>query len=398
MNFNTDDEEDIEINSDSNKSDSEDNNGKKNGKNKKEKKREDINKTYNEVIGWMDEFREENKKLETEKINNQELLLWVEKFRPDTLSEVVSHEKIIKKFKIFIKSNYMPHILLNGPPGTGKTSTAIACAKEIYGDNYSSMVLEINASEKRGIEVMRNEIKKFICSKTVYSKNKKTLFKLVILDEADAMTTDAQTMLVSFVERYSINVRFFLICNYIKKISQAIQSRCIIFKFSPLNKKDIIIKINKLINLNILKITNDGIDTIIKISKGDMRKVLNILQVTNMAHKEVNSKNITTCIGYPTSKDIDTMYYNLTKQSFNDCLDNLKKIINKNGYSLNDVISELTDIIISKFMNNEIDKNKVLILLPGLSDIEINLTLSPDENIQLTGVVGYFQKAFFIKS
>lgn len=363
-------------------------------KSKKIKQRGNINKMYCEAIDWIDEFREEDKKLEKEKVVNSELLPWVEKFRPKKLSEVISHESTITTLQKFVQNNYFPHLLLSGPPGTGKTSAIMACAREMYGNSYSSMVLDINASEERGIEVVRNKIKEFICSKATFVQKKSMAFKLVILDEADAMTIDAQAMLVSFIERYSINVRFCLICNYIKKISQAIQSRCTIFKFSPLSKEDITKKINEVVEFNKIKITNDGIDTLIKTSRGDMRKVLNVLQVTSMAHEEVTSDTITTCIGYPTPNDMDKIFKLLTLKSYNECLTELEKLIEKNGYALTDIITELTDIIISKFMNKSIDQNKVSVILSNMRNIEMNLTLCPNENVQLTGLIGLFKLVY----
>lgn len=367
-------------------------------KNKKIKKRDDINKSYNDVLDWMEDFRNDDIRLEKEKeketSTTNELLPWVEKFRPKTLDEVISHDTIIATLKQFIVNKYFPHLLLSGPPGTGKTSAIMACARELYGSNYSLMVLDINASEERGIEVVRNKIRDFICTKAIFLPEKSSTFKLVILDEADAMTYDAQAMLVSFIERYSVNVRFCLICNYIKKISQGIQSRCTIFKFSPLSKADITKKINEVVKKNKIKITNDGIDTLIKTSRGDMRKVLNVLQVTSMAHKDITSKNITSCIGYPTPDDITKIYTLLSTKSYNECLSNLESIIEKNGYAVSDLVTELTDVVISKFMNKTIDQAKMMSILTNMREIEMNLTLCPNENIQLAGLVGIFKLVF----
>lgn len=365
-------------------------------KNKKGKKREDIRQSYNDVLDWIEDFRNDDIRLEKEqKIQpDNKLLPWVEKFRPKTLDDVISHEIIINTLRQFIENNYFPHLLLSGPPGTGKTSAIMACARQLYGTNYSLMVLDINASEERGIEVVRNKIRDFICTKAIFLPEKSSTFKLVILDEADAMTYDAQAMLVSFIERYSVNVRFCLICNYIKKISQSIQSRCTTFKFSPLTKNDIMKKINDVTEQNKIKISKDGIDTLIKTSKGDMRKVLNVLQVTSMGHTSITSESITSCIGYPTPNNMTQIYTQLTTKSFNECLKNLEQIVEKNGYAITDIISELTDMIINKFMNKSIDQAKIISILTNMRDIEMNLTLCPNENIQLAGLVGIFKLVF----
>jgi replication factor C subunit 3/5 len=383
-------EEKVTIESEDDKSEEESTNKKK----LKKPPREDIQKMYLEVLDWIDDFREEDKKFEAEKKPSTALLPWVEKFRPQTLDDVISHEIIIDTLKKFIANNYFPHLLLSGPPGTGKTSAIMACARQLYGDNYSLMVLDINASEERGIEVVRNKIKDFICTKAIFLQDKTNTFKLVILDEADAMTSDAQAMLVSFIERYSINVRFCLICNYINKISLPIQSRCTPFKFSPLNKVDIAKKITEVTQKNKLKITNDGIDTLIKTSRGDMRKVLNVLQVTSMAHTDITSKNITTCIGYPTPDDMNKIFTALTTKSYNACYEEVTKIIEKNGYALSDILTELVDIVISKFMNKAIDQKKIISLLSDMRNIEMNLTLCPNETIQVTGLIGLFKLVY----
>ena len=345
-------------------------------------------KMYEETMEWIEQFKEETA---IENIKKEKTTLpWVEKFRPKTLDEVISHTSIISTLKKFIEKKQFPHLILRGPPGTGKTSAIMACAKELYGKNYSVMVLDINASEERGIDVVRNKISDFVSTKGIFLSKNSSIFKLVILDEVDAMTIDAQSMLISVIEKFTINVRFCLICNYIKKISPAIQSRCTIFKFSPLSKYDITKKLKNIAKIINLNLTDDGIDTLIKLSKGDMRKVLNILQATHMIYNKINSKNITNCIGYPTPEDMNIIIHSLTTKKYNKCYDELYKIIIKNGYSLLDIITELTDSLMHNFMHKKISQDKIIIILSNLRDIEMNLTLCPNEYIQLAGLVGLF--------
>jgi len=362
---------------------------------KKEKKKIDTVKLYNETMEWMNQFKEGTAVVAQKKQNTT--LPWVEKFRPKSLNDVISHSIIISALKNFIKKKQFPHIILRGPPGTGKTSAIMACARELYGNNYSMMVLDINASEERGIEVVRNKISDFISTKPIFLEKNDSVFKMVILDEADAMTADAQAMLVSVIEKFTINVRFCLICNYIKKISPAIQSRCTIFKFSPLKHDDIKLKLNGVAKDLNIKLTNDGIETIIKISRGDMRKVLNILQATSMAYDVVNSKNVTTCIGYPTPQDMTLIYNLLTKSTYNKCYNDLYNMITKNGYSLLDIVTEITTIIMAEFMDKKISQEKISSLLLQLRELEMNLTLCPNDAIQLTSLVGLFILANQIK-
>jgi replication factor C subunit 3/5 len=358
-------------------------------KNKRKVKQSDIKQIFDDVMEWVDEFKVIDEISDDKKI---EKLPWVERFRPQKLDDVISHEINISTLKKLIKKNNMPHLLLSGPPGTGKTSTIMACMKELYGINYPIMVLEINASEERGIEVVRKKIRDFVTTKGFFSEGiQYSAYKMVILDEADAMTSDAQSMLVSMIEKYSMNIRFCLICNYAKKISPSIQSRCKILKFSPLDNKSISKKLKDIAKITKIKLTDDGIDTLIKISKGDMRRVLNILQVTSMIYSEINSNNITNCIGYPTEKNMNIIYESLIKDTFNDCYEKIGKIISINDYSINDIITEITTIILDKFINNKIKQSKFIKIISYMREIEMNLTVCPNEDIQLTGLIGSFR-------
>ncbi|GMI10300.1 hypothetical protein TrRE_jg11793 [Triparma retinervis] len=158
----------------------------------------------------------------------QEVALpWVEKYRPSSLTDLVAHEEIISVLTKLIESDKLPHLLLYGPPGTGKTSTIIAMAKKMYGEKkYKGMVLELNASDERGIDVVRNQIREFAGTRQLFSSGT----KLILLDECDAMTSDAQFALRRIIEKYSTSTRFCLICNYVSKIIPALQSRCTRFR------------------------------------------------------------------------------------------------------------------------------------------------------------------------
>ncbi|CAE6449621.1 unnamed protein product, partial [Rhizoctonia solani] len=185
--------------------------------------------------GKQKEAPEENFKDDT--------LPWVEKYRPVTLSDVVSHQDITSTIERFIEKNRLPHLLFYGPPGTGKTSTIVAVARRIYGNDYKKQILELNASDDRGIEVVREQIKQFAETRTLFNKG----FKLIILDEADMMTQAAQAALRRVIEQYTRNVRFCIICNYVNKITPAIQSRCTRFRFSPLPIPEVEKRVNMVI-------------------------------------------------------------------------------------------------------------------------------------------------------
>lgn len=197
------------------------------------------------------------------------------------------HQDILATINKFVDTNRLPHLLLYGPPGTGKTSTILALARRIYGsENMRQMVLELNASDDRGIDVVREQIKTFASTKQIFTLGASAAraggglgnFKLIILDEADAMTNTAQMALRRIMEKYTANTRFCIIANYSHKLSPALLSRCTRFRFSPLKEQDIRVLVDKVIEEENVKITAEATDSLVKLSKGDMRRALNVLQ------------------------------------------------------------------------------------------------------------------------
>jgi len=319
---------------------------------------------------------------------NKQNLPWVEKYRPLNFEQMISHTHIIETLQNFIKNKSLPHLLFYGPPGSGKTSLIKVCAKQLYGDQYNLMVLEINASEDRGIEVVRSLITQFVSTKNVFSNNP-NMFKLIILDEADAMTSDAQKILRKVIEKYTKNTRFCLTCNYIKKISLALQSRCIKFRFSPLSSNLIKERIIQVSEIEKITYNDSGLDTIIDRSKGDMRKILNILQTTSMSYDIVSSDTVNKCLGYPSIKDINSIYNSLVKKSFNHSYQLLNNMIFTNGYSINDIIYELYQKLIITVNTKENNLNEIKIL-NMLANLEYTNLLCTSETLQVSAIVGIF--------
>lgn len=219
-------------------------------------------------------------------VEAEDSLPWVEKYRPDTLDDVSGHRDILATINKFVEVSRLPHLLLYGPPGTGKTSTILALARKIYGTrNMRQMVLELNASDDRGIDVVREQIKTFASTKQIFSSMPKTGdtpslagFKLIVLDEADAMTAVAQMALRRIMEKYTANTRFCIIANYTHKLSPALLSRCTRFRFSPLKEQDIRRLVDLVIEKEDIRIEPEAVDSLVRLSKGDMRRALNVLQ------------------------------------------------------------------------------------------------------------------------
>lgn len=325
---------------------------------------------------------------------NDEKLPFVERFRPKTLDEVISHHDIIHTLKSFIKTQNIPHLLFYGPPGTGKTSTIEAFVTELYGeDNVEFMTMNINASEERGIEIVRNKISNFVKTGPVYrvhTDKKLPVYKFVILDEADAMTLDAQATLRKVIESYTYNARFCLICNHIKGIDDAIRSRCTVFKFSSLDYDSVVDRILEIAKISDVSITDDGLHMMWKLSNGDMRKVLHMIQVISIAYKTITADVITCFHKYPTDKDINRLYEVFTCGEIGKSVQELNKIVRNKGYALIDIINELSQCIVQHIINQSIDKKMGTDVILRLRDIEMNLIVTQDTQLQIMAIASVF--------
>ncbi|KAK9513049.1 hypothetical protein O3M35_001329 [Rhynocoris fuscipes] len=310
-------------------------------------------------------------------------LPWVEKYRPSTLDELVSHQDIIQTINRFIDADQLPHLLFYGPPGTGKTSTILACAKKLYpSGQLNSMVMELNASDDRGIGIVRGQILNFASTRTIF----KSGFKLIILDEADAMTNDAQNALRRIIEKFTDNIRFCLICNYLGKIIPAIQSRCTRFRFGPLDSAQIMPRLEYVVAEEKVKITECGKKALMELSGGDMRKVLNILQSAATAYEEVNEETVYTCVGHPTKADITNVVNWLLNFDFFNANKMIHELQINKGLALIDIIHEVHSYV----HRIDLPASALIELLIKLSDIEERLSVGTSEIIQLSSLVAAF--------
>lgn len=313
-------------------------------------------------------------------------LPWVEKYRPSSLDELISHTDIITTINKFMKEKRIPHLLLYGPPGTGKTTTILAIAKQLYSPSeIGSLVLELNASDDRGIDAVRGSILQFACTKTIF----KSGFKLVILDESDAMTQDAQNALRRIIEKYTENTRFCLICNYLSKIIPALQSRCMRFRFGPLSDQEILPRLDYIIQQENLNVTNDGKQALLDIAEGDMRKVLNLFQSTSMAFDVVNEINVYLCCGQPLRSDIECILTSLLTLPFREIEKKLSLIQQEKSLALQDIIRQL-HLFVEK-INFPISLK--IEILEKMANIEYQLSNGSNETLQLSSLIAAFQKA-----
>nr|XP_054501819.1 replication factor C subunit 5 [Agelaius phoeniceus] len=339
-------------------------------------------------------------------------LPWVEKYRPQALSELVSHGDILSTVQRFISEDRLPHLLLYGPPGTGKTSTILACARQLYREReFGSMVLELNASDDRGIDIVRGPILSFASTRTIFKKG----FKLVILDEADAMTQDAQNALRRVIEKFTENTRFCLICNYLSKIIPALQSRCTRFRFGPLTPELMVPRLQHVIQQEGVDVTEDGMKALVTLSSGDMRRALNILQSTSMAFGKVTEESVYTCTGHPLKSDIANILDWMLNQDFSTAYRKIMELKTLKGLALQDILTEIhlfvhrggerlcLQMILERpnsplpftecFLLSTVDfpPSIRIQLLIKLADIEYRLAAGTSEKIQLSSLIAAFQ-------
>lgn len=316
-------------------------------------------------------------------------LLWIERYRPQQMSEIKSQNNIVNSIEKFLVNKNLPHLLFFGSSGSGKTSCIFCACKKLYGDNYRYMILELNASDNRGIDTVRKQIYEFANTKSMINKGIKT----IILDEADSMTIMAQNALRKIIEKNSKNVRFCIICNYINKIIPALKSRCIQFRFSPLKYKA---KLNILKNILIkekFNIKEEYLNIIIEIAKGDMRKSINMLQSLSVIYKnsKITEQDIYNYFNLISKKEINFIW-NLINDMNIPLIDKINQleqlIINENDYNLQELLLHLTNkILISNYSDIQLK-----FLFNNMAIIEETLLLDYIPSIMLSSVISLFVK------
>jgi replication factor C subunit 3/5 len=312
-------------------------------------------------------------------------LPWVEKYRPTNINNIISHDQNIYTIKKLLEADSLPHLLFHGSPGTGKTSTILALASHIYGKNLRLMVMKLDASDDRGINSVREDIKEFAEKSNMFQKG----VRLIILDEVDSMTFDAQFALRRIIEKYSETIRFCLICNYENKIIPAIRSRCANFRFSNIDNKHICQKLQQIIDIEKLNYDPSIINIIAQLSKGDLRKSINLLQSISMQNEIITPELCYITAGIPTNDDILYILSILSNNSidFNNAYNIINEIINNNNYSLSFILKE----IVVEIINNI--ESYLPHILSELSDLENMVSKSTFGEIYLTTFIAIFKKS-----
>ena len=313
-------------------------------------------------------------------------LPWVEKYRPETLEQIVGQNDITRRLQSYVKNNTMPNLLFSGSAGIGKTSCSIALAKEFFNESFSQNFLELNASDERGIDVVRDTIKNFARTLAFDSG-----FKIIFLDESDALTTDAQQALRRTMEKYVRTCRFILSCNYSSKIIEPIQSRCVVFRFSQLNSKAIEGKIKEISKNEKVSIDDKAIEAIIYVSSGDLRKAINVLQAASSTGEKVTEKIVYEVSARARPEEVKEMIKLALSGKFLEARSALDKLIYEYGMSGEDVILQLHRELID-MDESEVDSNTKIELVDKIGEYNFRMVEGANERIQLEALLAQFLK------
>ena len=307
--------------------------------------------------------------------------MWAEKYRPQTLDEMVNQTEIVSRLKNFVKDRNLPHLLFVGPAGVGKTTSILALARDLYGPGYRNYILELNASDERGINVIREKVKNFARTAAISSD---VPFKILIMDEADSLTSAAQHALRRTMEIYTRTCRFCLIGNYSENIIEPIQSRCSIFRFGPLSEGDMKSWITTIARKEGVNLFEEGVEAIYEAAQGDLRKATNLLQAAAATQQgEVDDVTIYTVLGKVSPGKVREMINMGLKGQFLDAREMLRTLLIDEGLAAEDIIR----IIYSEVLRLGISEHWKVRLSDAIGEIDYRLTQGSRPEIQLSALI-----------
>lgn len=307
---------------------------------------------------------------------------WTEKYRPHSLRDIVGQTEIVKLLSAYVKEKNMPNLLFAGPPGIGKTTAALALARDLYGENYRDCILELNASDERGIDVVRGKIKDF--ARTVSLEN--VPFKIIFLDEADSLTNDAQNALRRTMELYVSVTRFILSANYSSKIIEPIQSRCSVFRFRPLQEEEVKAMLHRVAKEEGLTLDEKAIEALLYISEGDMRRAINALQGASMHAKKITSESVYKSSSRAEPAEIKEMMELALDRKFVEARKRLHKVMIEYGMSGEDVLLQMYRTVDSL----KIGEREKVAIVDKIGEYNFRLVEGANETLQIEALLAQF--------
>lgn len=311
--------------------------------------------------------------------------MWAEKYRPKSLNAIINQKEIVDRLKSFAKAKNIPHCIFAGPPGTGKTTAALCLARDLYGKGYREHMMELNASDERGIKIVRETVKTFARTRSIGE----IPFKILILDEADNMTSDAQQALRRTMERFTETCRFIMIANYSGKIIEPLQSRCAPFRFSYMSQEDQDRYLHHIIEEENVKILDEGYDAIFEVSEGDLRKATNTLQAAASMGKVIDAETVYSVIGRANPADVNEMIKIAMKGDFLEARKKLRDMILKYGVAGSDIIKQIHTAIFRSMLP---DSWKVT-LSEAVGEADFRLVQGADVEVQLSALLARMTEA-----
>jgi replication factor C small subunit len=306
--------------------------------------------------------------------------MWAEKYRPKKLDEMVDQKEIVERLRSFAKSRNVPHCIFAGPPGTGKTTAALCLARDLYGETYREHLMELNASDERGIDVVRETVKTFARVKSIGE----IPFKILILDEADNMTSDAQQALRRTMERFTGTCRFILCANYSGKLIEPIQSRCAPFRFTHLPREEHDCHMKEIAAKEKVKLSAEGLDAIFEVCVGDLRRAINTLQSAASLGKPIDAKVVYSVTGKASPADVQKMLKVAIDGDFAEARRQLRDMIQKYGVAGSDIIRQIHTEI---FRAVEIPEKWKVRLAGVVGEVDFRLVEGADEEVQLSALL-----------
>ncbi len=306
-------------------------------------------------------------------------LSWTEKYRPAKLDEVIGQTAIVDKLHAFVKQQSFPSMIFSGPAGVGKTTSAIAMANELYGENIREAFLELNASDSRGIEVVRGKVKEFARTIPLSSG----MVKIVFLDEADALTPEAQHALRRTMEKYSATTRFILSANYSSKIIDPIQSRCVVLRFKPLKEEEMKVYIARIAKNEKLEISEKASEALLYVSDGDLRKLTNIMQSASVSDGKISEQSVYDIAARARPKEIIAMLRYALSGDFDKARTELSTLVLVYGMSGEDILMQCY----REALNMDIDEKKKLTVISNIGDCNFRIVEGANDRIQLESML-----------